>query len=118
MLWFEREVVGALVTHPDQSVRSSVEVFVDGSLRDMPEPIRAGVAAESLLLGAYAAFLRSRGRLGGDQLVARLDVWERSRIDFLRQWVRMMKSLVLFAEHELTAGPTTPDAPDAPEKAA
>ena len=112
MLRFEREVVGALVTHPDQSVRSSVEVFVDGSLRDMPEPIRAGVAAESILLGTYAAFLRSRGRLDGEQLVERLDGWERSRIDFLRQWVRMMKSLVLFAEHELTAGPTTPDAPE------
>ena len=55
MLWFERVVVGALVTNPDQAVRSSVEAFVDGTLRDMPEPVRAGVAAESLLLGAYAA---------------------------------------------------------------
>lgn len=102
MLWFEREVVGALVTNPDQTVRSSVEVFVDGSLRDMPEPIRVGVAAESILLGAYAAVLRSRGRLDDEQLMARLDAWERSRIDFLRQWVRMMKSLVLFAENELS----------------
>jgi hypothetical protein len=111
MLWFERVVVGALVTNPDQAVRSSVEAFVDGTLRDMPEPIRAGVAAESIVLGAYARAQRSRGRLDDHQLVERLDGWERSPIGPLRQYVRMMKSLVLFAEHELAPA-------DKPEKVA
>jgi hypothetical protein len=100
MLWFEREVVGALDTNPDQAVRSSVEAFVDGSLRDMPEPIRVGVAAESILLGAYAKVQRARGRLDERELAERLDAWERSPIGPLRNYVRMMKSLVLFAENE------------------
>ena len=104
MLWFEREVVGALTESPDQPLRSSVESFVDGSLRDMPEHLRAGVAAESVLLGTYVAALRRAGRLPeGDAraLAAQLDRWEVSRIGVLRQYVRMMKSLVYFAENEL-----------------
>jgi hypothetical protein len=44
MLRFEREVVGALVGSDDPAVRSSVEAFVDGSLRDKPEHLRLGVA--------------------------------------------------------------------------
>jgi predicted O-methyltransferase YrrM len=36
VLWFEREVVGALVSTEDRVVRSSVEAFVDGTLRSMP----------------------------------------------------------------------------------
>jgi hypothetical protein len=104
MLWFEREVVGALTESPDQPLRSSVEAFVDGSLRDMPEHLRAGVAGESVLLGTYVLALRRTGRLPeGDShaLAARLESWESSRIGVLRQYVRLMRSLVVFAENEL-----------------
>jgi hypothetical protein len=107
MLWFEREVVGALTTSPDRSVRSAVEAFVDGSLRDMPEPIRAGVVAESLALGAYGALLRLRGRLDREAVLRLLDGLESGPIGLLGQYSRMMRSLVLFAENELspTGGP-------------
>jgi hypothetical protein len=107
MLRFERAVVGALVTTPDQPVRSSVEAFVDGSLRDMPEAIRAGVVAESLLFAAYTT-LRGGGRGGRDAEALRhhLDAWERSPVGLIRQYPRLMRSLVLFAENELTAGST------------
>lgn len=104
MLWFEREVVGALIESPDQPLRSAVEAFVDGSLRDMPEHLRAGVAGESFLLGTYAAALRRTGRLpAGDPaaLVDLLEGWETSPVGVLRSYVRMMKSLVVFAENEL-----------------
>ena len=66
MLWFEREVVAALVGSDDPAVRSAVEAFVDGSLRDKPEHLRVGVAGESILLGGYAAALRTLGRLDGE----------------------------------------------------
>ena len=66
MLWFEREVVAALVGSDDPGVRSSVEAFVDGSLRDKPEHLRLGLTGESILLGGYAAALRALGRLDGD----------------------------------------------------
>ena len=104
MLWFEREVVGALINTPDQSLRSSIESFVDGSLRDMPEHLRAGVVGESVLLGAYVAALRAGGRLArGDReaLLGHLESWESSPIGVLRSYVRMMRSLVVFAENEL-----------------
>jgi hypothetical protein len=104
MLWFEREVVGALTESPDQPLRSSVESFVDGSLRDMPEHLRAGVLGESVLLGGYVAGLRALGRLPqGDAgaLRVQIEAWEGSRIGVLRQYVRLMKSLVVLAENEL-----------------
>ena len=107
MLWFEREVVGALTESPDQPLRSSVESFVDGSLRDMPEHLRAGVAGETVLLGTYVAALRATGRLpsgDGEALLHHLDSWETSRISVLRTYVRMMKSLVVFAENEYATG--------------
>ena len=115
MLWFEREVVAALVASDDPEVRSSVEAFVDGSLRDKPEHVRLVVAGESILLGAYAAALRSLGRLEGDDaLRTRLESWESGPIGVVRQYVRAMKSLVIFAENELATsqaarwGPSTP----------
>jgi hypothetical protein len=104
MLWFEREVVGALIESPDQTLRSSVESFVDGSLRSMPEHLRAGVVGESLLLGTYVSGLRRVGRLtpgDRDGLLRHLDSWESSPIGVLRSYVRLMKSLVVFAENEL-----------------
>jgi hypothetical protein len=104
MLWFEREVVGALTESPDQPLRSSVEAFVDGSLRDWPEHLRLGVAGESVLLGAYVAVLRRTGRLaGGDRegLLRRLDAWEHSPVGLVRSYVKAMRSLVVMAENEL-----------------
>lgn len=104
MLRFERQVVRALVTAPDQPTRSAVEAFVDGSLGAMPEIIRAGVLVESLLLGTCARWLELAGqgdRDDPDALRARLDAWEVSPLGPVRQYVRMFRSLVLFGENEL-----------------
>ena len=109
MLRFEREVVTALGSAPDPDTRGAVEAFVDGSLRALPELARAGVLGESILLGAYVELLRKAGRLADDvDLRRRLDTWETSRISFLRQYVHLFRSWVLFAEHELA--PAGPDA--------
>jgi hypothetical protein len=103
MLWFERRVVAALVVSDDPGVRSSVEAFVDGSLRDKPEHLRLGLAGESIILGAYAATRRALGRLDGEAaLLALLESWEAGPIGVVRQYVRALKSLVAFAENELT----------------
>jgi hypothetical protein len=104
MLRFEREVVGALTESPDQPLRSSVEAFVDGSLRDWPEHLRLGVAGESVLLGTYVAALRRTGRLApGDRdgLLRLLEGWEQAPIGVLRSYVKAMRSLVILAENEL-----------------
>jgi hypothetical protein len=102
VLWFERQVVGALMssTLGDRS-RAAVESYVNDTLRSMPEHLRAGVFAESLLLGAPTLVAHMVGRNDDDALRARLESWSTSRIDFVRQYVRLLHSLVLFAENEL-----------------
>lgn len=102
MLWFEREVVGALVTSDDGGVRSSVEAFVDGALRDMPEVLRAGVAGESVLLGAVAKVMGARGALDAEAVNRLLDRLDGVPLPLLGQYPRLMRSLVLMAENELT----------------
>src|SRR5437588_13071445 len=102
MLWFERQVVATLVNPAlDERVRNSVESYVDNTLRSMPEYLRAGVAAESLLFGAWPRIASSFGRLDPADVKPRIERWSTSRLDPLRQYVRLLHSLVLFAENEL-----------------
>jgi hypothetical protein len=107
MLRFEREVVTALGSAPDQPTRSTVEAFVDGSLKAMPELIRLGVLGETILFTAYAHLLSVAGRPldTPEALRRRLDAWEGSRISVVRQYVHMFRSLVVFAENEHAAAP-------------
>ena len=102
MLWFERQVVTTLTANLDEGLRAEVEAYVDETLRAMPEHLRAGMAAESLALGAWT---RVRGGAGRSASGASLDRLESSRLDPVRQYVRLLRSLVLFAEHELGHGP-------------
>jgi hypothetical protein len=107
VLWFERQVVGALMSPViDDRARAAVEAYVNEALRSMPEHLRAGVFAESLLFGARPRLERALGRLDDTALRARIDRWKTSRIDVVRQYVRLLQSLVLFAENELA--PSTP----------
>ena len=100
MLPFEREVVDSLMSpalEPDE--RAAVLDYVDGALRAMPEHLRAGVVAESLLFDVYVRAGRALGRRGA--LADQVERWQNSPLDVIRQWVRLLHSLVLFAEHEL-----------------
>jgi hypothetical protein len=109
VLWFERHVVGALMSSTlDDHSRTAVESYVNDTLRSMPEHLRAGVFGESLLLGIPSLASHALGRDDDEALRARLLRWSTSRIDFVRQYVR--HSLVLFAENEL-AGDVATSAP-------
>jgi hypothetical protein len=106
MLWFERRVVTTLTRDIHERHRPEVVEYVDAALRSMPEYLRAGVAAESIALGALPRVRAAFGRLDDDavtRLLARLDA---SAIDPVRQYVRLLSSLVLFAREELV-----PDSP-------
>jgi hypothetical protein len=101
VLKFERHVVTTLVgPGADSETTSAIEAYVDRTLRSMPEHLRAGVAAESMMLSAlhraHTAFTPRTVDLG-----VRLEHWKNSRIDLIRQYVRLFESLVLFASHEL-----------------
>jgi hypothetical protein len=95
MLQFERDVVATLLTKPDAALSARVTDFVDGTLRDMPQLIRAGVAVESVVLSAAVRLWpgASTGRA--------IEVLDRSPVMPLRQYGRLFRSLVLFAENEL-----------------
>ena len=85
----------------DDPARVAVEAYVDETLRSMPEHLRAGVLAESLLFGARPRLAHALGLSDNAGLHARIERWRTSRIDFVRQYVRLLHSLVLFAENEL-----------------
>jgi hypothetical protein len=98
MLGFERRFVHALVASGDPAIRRRVEAWVAGSLRTMPQHLRLGVLGETVLLSGWSAVSRRD--------VATLPATlERSPLMPLRQYVRLFRSLVLFAEQELTPAP-------------
>lgn len=100
MLSYERRVVDALVAPLDPGLREPVTAYVEGTLRAMPEHLRAGVAGESLLLGSWS-WARSRLRRTPQDATADLTSMERSPVGLVRQYPRLLRSLVLFASHEL-----------------
>lgn len=83
----------------DAAHRARVEAWVEGSLADMPELLRAGVMAESVLVAAWRRLRPSRG------LDDVLDAMERSPIGLLQQYPRLFRSLVLFGDLELAPTP-------------
>jgi hypothetical protein len=101
MLWFERRVVTTLARDVPEVARSQVVEYVDAALRSMPEYLRIGVAAESVLLGGLPRVRAAFGRLDDDDVKRWLGRLDASAIDPVRQYVRLLSSLVLFARQEL-----------------
>jgi hypothetical protein len=93
VLWFERRVVSRLTTTGDPERREEVAAFVEGALHSMPEHLRASIGAASVALGAWARVP------GGERLSVR--TLDTCPIPQIRQYVRLFRSLVLFAEQEL-----------------
>jgi hypothetical protein len=94
MLGFERRMIAALTTTPDAVVRAGVVGWVDDTLRDMPEHLRLGVLVQSVALGVWARVRRS-----DDASLVRS--FDRSPLWPVRGYVRLLRSLVLYAENEL-----------------
>jgi len=102
MLAFERRVVRSLIGTSDPSRRAAIEDYVDSSLRSMPDHLRAGFTAETVALGAWDRVAGALGRRDDPAALGRrLDRWEASPIGPVNQYVRLLRSLVLFAEHEM-----------------
>lgn len=95
MLKLEHRVVAELTTSADPVLRSQVEGWVDGTLRDMSDILRLGVLAESVLFSVWVALRRPVDLHG---LLGWLD---RSPVSLLRSYPRLFRSLVLFGELEL-----------------
>ena len=94
MLDFERELVAALSTSTEPRLRAGVASFVEGSLDDMPEFLRLGVLVESVAFSVLAKLRRG-------SLLGLVEVLESSPVSLVRQYVRLFRGLVLYAEQEL-----------------
>jgi len=101
MFWFEQQVVTALSKPLDPERRAVVCAFVEDALRSMPEHLRAGIALQSLFLGCWYRLLKACGGHEPTSLKSQLARWESSPLGPLRQYCRMFRSLVNFAEYEL-----------------
>ena len=102
MLSFRRRVVAALLTTVEPQHRPAAKAYVEGALDAMPDHLKLGVAADSLLLSAWARARAGRGPLTDDDLKALITQWDSSRIPPVRQYARLLGSLVLFAQNEAT----------------
>lgn len=100
MLWLEGRVVTALAGDDDERTRGAITTFVGSSLAAMPQHLRLGVAMESVGLGAW---VRLRHGPDPDRATIRrsLTAWEHHPVGVVRQYPRLLSSLVLFAQHEL-----------------
>jgi hypothetical protein len=102
MLWLERRVVAQLISPTvSPAERPAIEDYVGGALRAMPDHLRFGVALESIAFGALVRLEEALGGASASRLERHLEHWNASRISVVRQYVRMLRSLVLFAENEL-----------------
>jgi hypothetical protein len=97
VLEYERKVVDALSTTTDPEARTAVVAWVEGSLQAMPEVLRAGVALGSVVLGAWAAITGKEGR-------RLIDALEASPLPPVQLHLRLLRSLVLFGDLELSSG--------------
>lgn len=100
MLWLERRVVAALAGADDHRTGGAISEFVHTSFAAMPQHLRLGVVGESLGLGAYVVVRYGRDP-SAEQIVAAIGAWERSPIGVVRQYARLLSSLVIFAQQEL-----------------
>jgi hypothetical protein len=103
VLGFERRVVASLVEHLAPELRGPVAGYAESAISALPEHLRAGLAAESLLLGACDRVLAALPGRSWSGL--RLEALETSSIGPVRQYARLLQSLVLVAEHELAPAP-------------
>jgi hypothetical protein len=92
---FHEQVTAALVESeaPELDTREQAEVegFVARQLVAMPPHLRLGVSAVAVLLSTTG-----RGRVEPER-------WDASRVPFVPLYVRMLRSLVLFAAYETRA---------------
>lgn len=98
MLPYERQVVDALIGTDDPARRRAVADHMGATLAAMPEHLRAGFVGETILLTTWSA-ARRRGR--PRDMAAELAWLESHPIGLVRQWLRALRSLVLFAEQEM-----------------
>lgn len=97
---FRDQVITALLEPLEPTQRERVEGFVAGSLGDLPHHLRFGIALDSVLLEAITR-TTNKGRVPDpSELRALVARWETNPLTPIRQYARLLSSLVLFGDHE------------------
>ena len=100
MMSFQRRVVHALLDPIDPSARPAVQAFVEASLSDMPHHLRLGIDLDSILLEKLTRATH-RGRIPDDDALREQVLrWESNPLTPIRQYARLLSSLVLFGDQE------------------
>ena len=97
---FQRRVVRALLDPVEPAVRPAVKAFVEASLADMPHHLQLGIGLDSILLEAITRATHG-GRIPDDDALRDQVVrWESNPLTPIRQYARLLSSLVLFGDQE------------------
>lgn len=98
---FRNKVLDALVEPVDLTRKGAVESFVNASLRDLPHHLKLGIFADSILLETLSRATHGGRVPQGEELRDLIEKWEAHPFTPIRQYARLMTSLVLFADQEL-----------------
>lgn len=109
MTSFQSRVVHALLGPVEPAVRPAVQAFVEDSLADMPHHLRLGIGLDSILLEGLTRATHS-GRIPDDaSLRDQVLRWESNPLTPIRQYARLLSSLVLFGDQENRPAAPTDD---------
>lgn len=109
---FRNRVVDALLAPLDPLQRGRAEAFVEGSLADLPQHLRLGIFADSVLLEIVTRATHG-GRIPDEATLRGLvERWEANPLTPIRQYARLLSSLVLFADVETRPDDTVGRAED------
>lgn len=90
----------ALAGADDERTGGAISEFVHTSFAAMPQHLRLGVVGESLVLGAFVR-ARYAPKPSDADVLAAMTAWEHNPIGVIRQYARLLTSLVTFAQQEL-----------------
>lgn len=97
---FRSRVIDALLAPLEPTQRARAEDFVQSSLADLPQHLRIGVTLDSVLLEVLARFGNGGKIPDAAALRGLVGSWEANPLTPIRQYARMLSSLVLFADQE------------------
>jgi len=105
MASFRSRIIEALLAPLDPTQRGAAEAFVAGSLADLPQHLKIGIALDSVLLEALTRVTHG-GRIPDEATLRKLiATWESNPLTPIRQYARLLSSLVLFADEETRPDP-------------
>lgn len=97
---FTNRILDALMAPLEPTQRGTTEAFIAGSLGDLPQHLKFGIAVDSILLETYTRATNGGRIPDADTLRAVVARWESNPLTPIRQYARLLSSLVLFADQE------------------